>query len=235
MERLGKGLIATIVVLAAWALFLMFGFYITADVSIGTLLTIRDDFRDTINSAPFISRCVYFSIYVIVTSLSLPGALIMTLLGGAFFGLYWGTLLVSFASSIGATIAFLFSRRFLQNWVQHRYPAEMKTINTELKKDGALYLFGLRMVPVIPFFVVNMVMGVTRIPVLTFYITSQLAMLAATILFVFTGTQLSQINNMDDLLSPTNFMLFVLLGIFPLATKKAMSVYKNHRCRCQNE
>ena len=235
MERLGKGLIATIVVLAAWALFLMFGFYITADVSIGTLLTIRDDFRDTINSAPFISRCVYFSIYVIVTSLSLPGALIMTLLGGAFFGLYWGTLLVSFASSNGATIAFLFSRRFLQNWVQHRYPAEMKTINTELKKDGALYLFGLRMVPVIPFFVVNMVMGVTRIPVLTFYITSQLAMLAATILFVFTGTQLSQINNMDDLLSPTNFMLFVLLGIFPLATKKAMSVYKNHRCRCQNE
>ena len=235
MDKLGKGLVAPIVVLVTWGLFLIWGFYITADVNIGALLTIRDDLQDTIDSAPFLSRCAYFSLYIIVTSLSLPGALIMTLLGGAFFGLYWGTLLVSFASSIGATLAFLFSRRFLRNWVQRRYSNEMRTINTELKKDGALYLFGLRMVPVIPFFVVNMVMGVTKIHVVTFYTTSQIAMLSATVLFVFAGTQLAQINNMNDLLSPTTFFVFVLLGLFPLTTKKAMNMYMKRRRRRENE
>lgn len=229
IEKIPKKFMTKIVVLIGWAFILFCAFYVTADLNPERLLGFRDDLQATVDSAPLTSRLLYFALYIIVTSLSLPGALVMTLLGGAIFGLYWGVILVSFASSIGATIAFLISRRFLQGWVVRRYSRELSKVNSELRKDGALYLFGLRMVPAIPFFVVNMVMGVTEIRVVTFYVTSQLAMLLATVLFVFAGTQLVRIDNINDLLSPLIFFVLVLLGVFPLAAKKIINCCVNHR------
>ncbi len=180
-------------------------------------------------SHPINSASIYFIVYIIVTGLSLPGAGIMTLAGGAIFGLVWGTILVSFASAIGATIAFLAARFLFRDYVQTRFSKNLEPINKGIKEDGALYLFMLRQVPVFPFFVINLVMALTPIRTVTFYAVSQIGMLAVTVIFVFAGTQLATIKSLNDILSPQLIGSLVLLGLFPLFAKKLILLYKSKR------
>jgi pyruvate/2-oxoglutarate dehydrogenase complex dihydrolipoamide dehydrogenase (E3) component/uncharacterized membrane protein YdjX (TVP38/TMEM64 family) len=169
---------------------------------------------------PVKAGLLFFVAYVTVTGLSLPGAAVMTLAGGAIFGLFWGLLLVSFASSLGATLAFLASRFLLHDWVQKRFGDRMRAINAGIAKEGGFYLFTLRLVPLFPFFVINLVMGLTPLKTRTFYWVSQLGMLAGTLVYVNAGTQLARIDSLAGILSPALLGSFVLLGIFPLLAKK---------------
>jgi dihydrolipoamide dehydrogenase len=170
---------------------------------------------------PVQASAAYFVVYVAVTGLSLPGAAILTLVGGAIFGLLWGVVLVSFASTIGATLAFLASRYLLRDWVQGRFGDKLKPVNEGVAREGAFYLFALRLVPAFPFFVINLVMGLTPIRTWTFYWVSQLGMLAGTIVYVYAGTQLGQFRVSAGLI-----VAFVLLGIFPLVAKKVLDALK---------
>ena len=171
----------------------------------------------------------YMLVYIVTTALSLPGAALLTLLGGALFGIVTGTILVSFASTIGATLAFLVSRLLLRDWVQGKFGSFLKSFNDGIKKDGALYLFTLRLIPAVPFFVINLVMGLTPMKTLQFFLVSQIGMLAGTIVFVNAGTQLAQIDSLKGILSPDLLFSFVLLGIFPLLAKKGLDFYKGRK------
>jgi uncharacterized membrane protein YdjX (TVP38/TMEM64 family) len=155
----------------------------------------------------------------------------MTVAAGAIFGVWWGVLVVSFASSVGATIAFLIARLLLGDWVQRRFAAYLEPINRGFEREGPFYLFSLRMVPVFPFFIVNLLMGLTRIRVLPFYLVSQLGMLAGTFVFVFAGTQLAGIHTLGDVLSPGLMLALTLLGLFPLVAKKSIGVVTRRRAR----
>lgn len=181
------------------------------------------------NHSPLLVDGAFFLFYIAVTALSLPGAAIMTLAAGALFGLGWGLLMVSFASSIGATLAFLVSRYLLQGMVQARFGSRLKTINEGVERDGAFYLFTLRLVPVFPFFLINLLMGLTTIRAVTFYWVSQVGMLAGTFVFVNAGTQLGQLESLSGILSPSLLFSFVLLGVFPLLAKKLIDVIKARR------
>ncbi len=171
----------------------------------------------------------FFVLYVMVTALSIPGAAVMTLAAGAVFGLLAGTLLVSFASSIGATLAFLISRFLLRDYVEGKFSTATKKINQGVQTEGGYYLFTLRLVPLFPFFVINLAMGVTRLNAVTFYWVSQLGMLPGTVVFVNAGTQLGQVSGTSDILSPTLIGSFALLGVFPLLARKAVEVLRNVR------
>ncbi len=173
---------------------------------------------------PWQTALAYFLIYVAVTGLSLPGAAVLTLFGGAVFGLLWGTVIVSFASSAGATLAFLASRFVLRDWVQGRFGDRLKPINDGVAREGAFYLFALRLVPAFPFFVINLVMGLTPIRTWTFYWVSQAGMLAGTIVYVYAGAQLAEFR-----LSAGLIVAFTVLGLFPLAAKKALDALKARR------
>ncbi|HEU5282672.1 MAG TPA: FAD-dependent oxidoreductase, partial [Burkholderiales bacterium] len=175
---------------------------------------------------PWQTAAAFFAIYVAVTGLSLPGALIMTLAAGAIFGLLWGTVIVSFASSIGATLAFLASRFLFRDAIQRRFGDKLRAINAGMQREGAFYLFTLRLLPVFPFFVINVVMGLTPIPTATYYWVSQLGMLAGTMVYVNAGTQIAQIDSLRGILSPGLLLSFVLLGVFPLIAKKAVDWLK---------
>lgn len=168
----------------------------------------------------------YSAVYIITAALSLPGAALLTLLGGALFGLVVGTIVVSFSSSIGATIAFLISRLLLRDWVQEKLGSHLKLFNEGIKKDGAFYLFTVRLIPAVPFFVINLVMGLTPMKLGSFFLVSQLGMLAGTIVFINAGTQLAQVESLRGIISPTIIFSFVLLGIFPLLAKKLVNSYK---------
>ncbi|MBV1913991.1 MAG: FAD-dependent oxidoreductase [Pseudomonadales bacterium] len=180
-------------------------------------------------NAPLLAAGIYFGIYILVTALSLPGAAIMTLVGGALFGLGWGLLLVSFASSIGALLAFLVSRYVLRDWVQSRFGDRLKTINEGIEKEGSFYLFTLRLVPIFPFFVINLLMGLTPMRAASFYWVSQVGMLAGTAVYVNAGTQLGQLESLSGILSPGLLFSFVLLGLFPLIAKKITDQIKSRR------
>lgn len=181
---------------------------------------------DQVATAPFLSSAVYFIIYVTVAALSLPGAVILTLLGGALFGLWKGLLLVSFASSIGATLAFLVSRFLLRDSIKSRFARQLGPIDEGMARDGPFYLFTLRLVPAFPFFVVNLLMGLTSIGTGVFYLISQLGMLPGTFVFVNAGTQLAQLSSPSDVLSPALLFSFALLGIFPLVAKWIVEMFK---------
>jgi len=178
---------------------------------------------------PFQMALVFFLVYVVVTAVSLPGAAVMTLAVGAIFGLFWGTVLVSFASTLGATLAFLIARFVLHDSVQNRFGDRLKPLNQGVEKDGAFYLFGLRLVPIFPFFIINLVMGLTPIRTWTYAWVSQVGMLAGTIVFVNAGTQLARIDSLSGILSPGLLFSFVLLGVFPFIAKKILSVIKARR------
>jgi uncharacterized membrane protein YdjX (TVP38/TMEM64 family) len=176
----------------------------------------------------------YIVIYILVTSLSLPGAAIMTLAGGALFGLLIGTIVVSFASTIGATLACFVSRFVLRDWVQERFGDKLKVVNEGIAREGSFYLFTLRLIPIFPFWLINLVMGLTKMPLRTFYWVSQVGMLAGTIVYVNAGKELAKINSISGILSPGLILSFVLLGLFPIATKKLLSLYKSKKASSDN-
>ena len=178
---------------------------------------------------PVAAGLIYALLYVAVTGLSLPGATVMTLAGGAVFGLWWGTLIVSFASTIGATLAFLAARFLFRDAVAARSGRSLDAINAGLARDGWRYLLTLRLVPLFPFFAINLAMGLTALPVITFYWVSQLGMLAGTLVYVNAGTQLAQIHALGDILSPTLLLSFALLGVFPWIARAGVERLKAHR------
>ncbi len=178
---------------------------------------------------PLAVLATYFAAYVAITGLSLPGAAIMTLAGGAVFGLLWGTVVVSFASTLGATVAFVVSRYILRDGIQRRYGDRLRTINAGVEREGGFYLFTMRLVPAFPFFVINLVMGLTPMRTLTFAWVSQLGMLPGTIVYVNAGTQLGRIESLQGILSPALIGSFVLLGIFPLLARWVVGAVQRRR------
>ena len=178
---------------------------------------------------PLLAGGLFFAAYVLVTALSLPGAALMTLAGGALFGLGWGLLLVSFASSLGATLAMLISRFLLRDWVQKRFGRRLKPLNDGIEREGAFYLFALRLVPAFPFFMINLAMGLTRIKARTFWWVSQLGMLPGTFVYVNAGRELSQLKSLGGIVSPGLIGAFVLLGLFPLIARKILDQVKARR------
>ncbi len=171
----------------------------------------------------------FFLLYVAVTGLSIPGAAIMSLVAGALFGVVIGSIIVSFASTIGATLAFLSARFVLRDWVQTKFGERLRAIDDGLEKDGAFYLFTLRLIPVFPFFVINLLMGLTRIKTRSFFWVSQLGMLPATVVFVNAGTQISRIESTKGLLSPTLIASFIALALFPWVAKGLVGIAKRSR------
>ncbi|MDD9889633.1 MAG: FAD-dependent oxidoreductase [Gammaproteobacteria bacterium] len=183
-----------------------------AQSQLGAILDYKDQ---NFTSAAFL----YFIIYVMVAALSIPGAAILTLIGGAIFGLGWGLLIASFASSIGATLAFLVSRTLLRDWVQSRFGDYLAPINKGVEKDGNFYLFSIRMVPLFPFFMVNLLMGLTPIKTVSFYLVSQLGMLLGTAVYINAGSELARIPSLSGLVSGSLIFSFALLGLFPLIAR----------------
>ena len=173
----------------------------------------------------------YGVIYILATSLSLPGAAVLTLAGGALLGLWTGVITVSFASSIGATLACIVSRFILRDWVQSKFGDRLKPVNDGIEKEGAFYLFTLRLIPIFPFWLINLLMGLTKMPLRRFYWVSQLGMLPATIVYVNAGKELAKIESLSGILSPGLIISFATLGIFPLAAKKILSLYRRKRLK----
>ncbi|MDJ0668872.1 MAG: TVP38/TMEM64 family protein [Desulfobacterales bacterium] len=178
---------------------------------------------------PALTISIFMGIYIAVTALSLPGAAIMTLAAGALFGTLTGLIMVSFASSIGATLAFLVARFLLRDYVQNKFGDKLNAINKGVENEGAFYLFTLRLVPVFPFFVINLAMGLTPIKTLAFYLVSQVGMLPGTFVYVNAGTQIGKLESLKGILSPELIFSFALLGIFPLVAKKIINVIKARR------
>lgn len=209
------------------------GIFLALDVSrflsLEALRAGQQDLAAFVGANAFLSIGGFFALYVLITALSIPGAAVMTLAAGAVFGLVTGTILVSFASSLGATLAFLLSRFLLRDYVEQKFKSASDRINRGIAAEGAYYLFTLRLVPLFPFFVVNLVMGVTRIKPLTFYWVSQLGMLAGTVVYVNAGTQLGQLEETADILSPGLIGSFILLGVFPLLAKKSVELIRRAR------
>ena len=219
----GRWLLAGLVVVLVAAYFV---FDLGQYFSLGYLKSRQAEIDAYYGSNPLQTVAVFFLIYVAVTGLSLPGATIMTLAAGAIFGLLWGTIMVSFASSIGATLAFLVSRFLLRDSVQAKFGDKLKAINAGIDKDGAFYLFTLRLVPAFPFFVINLAMGLTSLKTRTFYWVSQLGMFAGTLVYVNAGTQIARIESAAGILSPALIASFTLLGLFPLIAKKIVAMVK---------
>lgn len=201
------------------------GQYLTLDFIQSQLAQIQAYKNDNFATA----AAIYFFGYVLATGLSIPGAILITLMGGAIFGLFWGTLLVSFASSIGATGAFLASRLLLRDWVQSRFGDYLAPINKGMEKDGTFYLFSIRMVPVFPYFMVNLLMGLTPIKTSSYYLASQAGMFASTLVFVNAGSELAQITSLSGLVSGSVLFSFVLLGALPLLAKFVLGVVQRNK------
>ncbi|UOA08113.1 FAD-dependent oxidoreductase [Methylobacter sp. S3L5C] len=178
---------------------------------------------------PRFTIIIYGLVYIAVTGLSLPGATVLTLAGGAVFGLFWGTVIVSFASSIGATLAFLAARFLFRDTVKSRFGERWQEIDEGVNREGAFYLFTLRLIPLFPFFIINLAMGLTALKTRTFYWVSQIGMLAGTIVYVNAGTQLAKIDSLSGILSPVLLGSFILLGLFPLLAQKIVQVLKNRK------
>jgi pyruvate/2-oxoglutarate dehydrogenase complex dihydrolipoamide dehydrogenase (E3) component/uncharacterized membrane protein YdjX (TVP38/TMEM64 family) len=215
-----------VVVVVAIVVALYFAFDLGRWFSLDALKAQQAAIESYRQAHPGLTAGIFFAIYVVVTALSLPGATVMTLAGGAIFGLLWGTVLVSFASSLGATLAFLASRFVLRDWVAARFGQRLQSIDDGIRREGGFYLFTLRLVPVFPFFVINLLMGLTPMRAATFYWVSQLGMLAGTLVYVNAGTQLAGIDSLRGILSPGLLASFALLGVFPLIAKKIVDTIK---------
>ncbi len=207
--------------LFAFIVFLIvnFGHYLTLDNAKAQQMLLNEYISQNVISAALI----YFSLYIVLTAFSIPGAAVVTLLGAALFGFWTSLLLVSFASTIGATIAFLSSRFLLREWIQTKFGQKLQTINQGIAKDGAFYLFSLRLIPVFPFFLINLLMGLTPISTARFYLISQLGMLPGTAVYLNAGTQLAEIESLSGIVSPSVLLSFALLGLFPILTKWIMA------------
>ncbi|HEY5632354.1 MAG TPA: FAD-dependent oxidoreductase [Burkholderiaceae bacterium] len=220
---------AALLVLIVAAIVAFFAFDLDRYFTLDEAKARQIEFAQLFASEPFAVGALYFLAYVIVTALSLPGAALMTLLAGAVFGLWWGTLIVSFASTIGASLAFLSSRFLFRDAVHRRFGDKLGAINRGVEREGAFYLFTLRLVPAFPFFLVNLVMGLTPIGLRTFFWVSQVGMLLGTIVYVNVGTQLARLESLGGIVSPTLLASFAALGLLPLAAKKAVDLVKARR------
>ena len=219
-------LVAAAVALLIWA-------YVAFDL--GSLLTLehlkssRDQLQGLFAEQPALTLGIYFAVYVIATAASFPGAVILTLAAGALFGFWLGLLVVSFASSLGALLAFLVARYLLRDTVQRRFGRTLSPINEGIARDGVFYLLTLRLVPVFPFWLINLVMGLTPISATRYYLTSQVGMLPGTAVFILAGTQLASIESVGDVLSPGLLASLVLLGLFPLVAKVVVNALKRKK------
>ena len=218
-----------IVIAIGCAIFSFFAFDLNQLLTLASIKARQAEFLQWRDRAPLTVSLGFFAIYVLVTALSLPGATIMTLAGGGLFGLAWGFVIISFASSIGATLAFLASRYLLRDWVQKRFGDRLAAINKGVEQEGALYLFSLRLVPIFPFFLINILMGLTPIKTLTYYWVSQVGMLAGTLVYINAGTQLAKIEGLKGIVSPGLLLSFTLLGIFPIVAKRLNRWLKRRR------
>ena len=225
-KHLPKLLLLIVLIIAAAA---FFTFDLSQYFTLANLKQHRQAFESYYARHAGLTILVYFLVYVAMSALSLPGATALTLAGGLLFGLVVGTIVVSFASTIGATLAFLASRFLIGGSVQNKFGDKLKAVNEGVRKDGAFYLVTLRLIPIFPFFVINLVMGLTPIRTLVFYIVSQVGMLPGTLVYVNAGTQLALITSLKDILSPALIFSFVLLGIFPLIAKALVAFIKGRR------
>lgn len=224
MKTMGKKILTVLTMAALVALFFLFD--LQSYLSLAEIKTHQEVFQQVYASNRMLSLIGYFALYVLVTALSLPGAVIMTLAGGALFGFLPALIVVSFASTIGATLAFLVSRFLLRDWVQHKFRERLQVLNAGIENEGGFYLFTLRLVPIFPFFVINLVMGLTPMRTSTFYWVSQLGMLAGTAVYVNAGTRLGQIETLSGILSAELLLSFALLGVFPLLARKTVALMK---------
>jgi len=207
--------------------FYAFGFNDYLDLT--ALKEQRSDFINYYQANPWQTSLWFFLIYVVSTAVSIPGASILTLAAGAVFGLWWGVILVSFASTVGASCAFLLSRYVLRKPVQSKFSDKLAAINAGIEKEGAFYLFTLRLIVVFPFWLINLLMGLTPIKLRTYFWVSQVGMFPATILFVNAGTQLAKIEQVSDVLSPAIAVSFALLGVFPLIAKAIPGIVRRYK------
>lgn len=225
-----KFIVFLVVAAAAGIGYWQFGDALTLD----NLASKETALREAKANAPLLVFGIGFLIYVLVTGLSLPGAAVLTIASGWFFGLWQGTLLVSFASTTGATLAFLFSRYLFRDTIQRRFGNRLEKFNAALEKEGAFYLFTLRLIPAVPFFVLNLVMGLTPIRVWTYWWVSQVGMLAGTMVYVYAGASVPSLSElaergMGSILSPQLIIAFVILGLFPITVKKIMAKVRSNR------
>ncbi len=195
--------------------------------SLSYLKESREQFAAFYADNTVLTIVIYMMAYIVVTALSLPGAAIMTLAAGAMFGFIAGVIVVSFASSIGATLACFVSRYLLRDWVNRKFGDRLAALNAGIEKEGAFYLFTLRLIPVFPFWLINLLMGLTGIRLFTFYWVSQIGMLAGTMVYVNAGRELGRLDSLSGILSPGLIISFALLGLFPIAVKKIMGRYRN--------
>ncbi|BER94970.1 TVP38/TMEM64 family protein [Vibrio cholerae] len=214
-----KKLIIAIVLIAIAALLVtQFSQYLTLDVAKAK----QAELANYIDAHLLQAALIYFVVYVLLTAFSIPGATVVTLLGAALFGFWLSLLLASFASTIGATLAFLSSRFLLRDWVQTKFADKLQTINQGIERDGAFYLLSLRLIPIFPFFLINLVMGLTPISTWRYYWVSQLGMLPGTAVYLNAGTQLAEISSLGEIVSLPVLASFVLLGVFPIMVKWLM-------------
>ncbi len=216
---------ALIVIFIACFFYFDLGRYFTLEYFKGQQQALQEYYA----AKPALTISIFMGIYIAVTAFSLPGAAIMTLAAGALFGTLTGLIMVSFASSIGATLAFLVARFLLRDYVQNKFGDKLNAINKGVENEGAFYLFTLRLVPVFPFFVINLAMGLTPIKTLAFYLVSEVGMLPGTFVYVNAGTQIGKLESLKGILSPELIFSFALLGIFPLVAKKIINVIKARR------
>lgn len=194
-------------------------------LSLESLKTHQRALQEYVQQAPAGSAAFYFAVYVVISALSIPGAALFTLLGGTLFPLWQGVLLVSFASTLGATLAMLTSRYILRDGIQRRFSLQLKTVNEGIDRNGAFYLFALRLMPLFPFFLVNLLAGLTALGVRRYWWISQLAMLPATVIFLNAGRELGKLTSLRDILSPGMLFALTLLGLLPLVTRWLFSRY----------
>lgn len=224
-------IVASIIIAVILFKFLGLGQYLSLDY----LKASQDKFTQIYASHRLLVIATYMGIYIVITALSLPGAAVMTLAGGAMFGFWVGVLVVSFASTIGATLASFVARFLLRDWVQNRFGEKLSKINQGIEKEGAFYLFSLRLVPIFPFFVINLAMGLTPMKLWTFYWVSQIGMFPGTMVYVNAGKELGRIESLSGILSPGLIISFVILGLFPITVKKLLNLYKKKTGRLFQE
>ena len=212
-------------------LIIITGYLIDLDkvLSFSMIKNTYQDIQTLVNKNYTFYFLIFFILYVIVTAFALPISLLKTLLAGALFGFWPGLILVSFASSIGSTFCFLFSRYALRNYTQVKFGKYLEKVNKGVEQDGWLYLLFLRLSPIFPFFIINLVFGLTKMRAIEFYLVSQVGMFVGTAIFVNAGVQIGNLNSIDDILTLKVIMSLTLIGIFPLIIKLIYKKLKNER------
>lgn len=221
--------------LMALAVILFFALDLHHRLTLTQLQAQAESLRQQAAARPLPAAAIFFGIYVAVTGLGLPGAAVMSLAGGAIFGLVLGAVLISFASTLGAVLSCLAARYLLRHWVQERFAAQLTPINAGIEHEGAFYLFTMRLIPALPFFAINLVMGLTPMPMRTYAWVSQMGMLPATLVFAYAGTQIIRVRSLSDVLSPGLLAAFVLLGLLPLCARRLISWLRRRRQNCSQK